>query len=295
MNTIITYKFSEKIYMSLNKNNIQQLLPSIKSRDFRLFKGGWGSDISHISFHKYGIIIKLDAISAIILENDVYFIKLENNESINFMNYIFDKMYDNNSVFTIWILELILIFLSEELDKHINDFSIKIKQYSIDEFRITKLSELSYFHHSVMIIKNKYQEIYENLKELVDEGEHKNFYLNENNNDIAEVDNLLDTYINQFGEDVKNLNRLISQINIFIDLITIKLSEYRNKLAMAQLKFTIVSVVLSSGTYIYALFGMNMQSGVENFVGGLWIVLAISIILSISIGLIIWKCTNVFN
>ena len=295
MNSLNAYHFQKKKYVTLTPYDIKNILPSIKSRDFRLFKGGLGSDISHISFHKKGIVIKLDTISAILLENDVYFIKLENNESLNFLNYIYNKKFDSNSVFTTWILELMLIFLSEELDKHINNFSIKIKQYSIDQFKMIKLSQISYFHHSVMIIKNKYQEIYENLKEIVDEGEHKKFYLNDNNYDLNEEDNLLDTYINQFGEDVKNLNRLISQINIFIDLITIKLSEYRNKLAVSQLKFTIFSIILSIGTYVYSIFGMNMESGIGDLVGGLWIMVAISIILSIISGIIIWKCTYIFN
>lgn len=110
MNSLNAYNFQTKEYVTLTPNDIKNILPSIKLHDFSLFKGGWGSDISHISFHNKGIVIKLDTISAILLENDVYIIKLKNNESFNFLNYINKKKFDSNSVFTTWVLELMLIF-----------------------------------------------------------------------------------------------------------------------------------------------------------------------------------------
>ena len=310
MNNYKVLKLPNNEILYINKQFILEKIETIKARDFRIFKNDIRSDISNIIFKHNCILIKFSIISAILFKNEVYFFIFDDKESLNFINFIKKYYFENkfklkNITFELFIFESILFYLSNLTDLYLEKTFTYLSNLNINNFEINQLSEILKVQHSILIEKNKCQEYYESLIILVE----NNFIKYFNNNLIEdnkinqtlciknfEIDNkktsiidILNIYTNQIKEDIKNLDRLNNEINIFIDLTNVNLSKIRTNYAYKSLNINIINCAFSFSCIFTLIFGVNMKNGLEDSIIAFYILFGLTIIINIPIYFIFKK------
>ena len=106
---------------------------------------------------------------------------------------------------------------------------------------------------------------------------------------------ILEVYSNQIKEDIKNISRLIREIDNFMKLFNIILDEKRNKYFSITVDLGILSLVFTICLFIPSLFSMNLYyfpDDGENFEYSGWIVMFLVCISIIPIYCILQKCIH---
>ena len=80
---------------------------------------------------------------------------------------------------------------------------------------------------------------------------------------LTTIINVVNSYINRFKEDIKNIDRLSNEIGFFIELINIKLAEKRNNYAFKSLRLEMLSCSYSLSCFLIYMFGTNLKSSLE--------------------------------
>jgi len=297
------YKLPENNEINISKKQINIFFPSLNNRDLRLLKNDIKSDISYLVFKDNIILIKFDYIAVILFQQHAYFIKfLGDSNSNKFIHYIKQewhtqlKIEHNPLSFKIFIFELILNYLSDITDDFLEKSFQRYSMLSINTFRSRQLSELLTFQHSVLLEKNKNQEYYESLLELVGCVKNLEFFQQKTEQqDNKEKDNIcqiINSYLNRVKEDIKNLDRLNREVNTFIQLINVRLAEKRNQYALKSLNLEIFSCTYSLSCFFVFMFGTNLKSYAEDVSYGFYLVIALTIILHIPVILILKRVFN---
>ena len=63
----------------------------------------------------------------------------------------------------------------------------------------------------------------------------------------------------------------------------ISLADFRNKIALYNTQITIYSISISIGSFLAAIYGMNLKNNIEYFDGGLYLVSFIILLLIVLI------------
>jgi len=295
-NNYTIYKLPENEEINLSGNEIKTILPSLNNRDLRLLKNDVRGDISYLVFKNDTILIKFDYIAVMIFNSHSYFIKFtEDYNSCKFVEYIkksFEE-YNNDQSFRIFIFELILNYLSEITDDFLEKSFKKASSLSINKFISKQLTDILKFQHSVLLEKNKNQEYYESLIELVKDKDNLEFFLRDRNNknkkESEDIENFVNSYLNRIKEDIKNLDRLNREIHIFIELINVRLAEKRNNYASKTLNLEIFSCTYSLSCFFIFMFGTNLTSHIEDNNYAFYIIMFFIMLLHIPIFLIMRK------
>ncbi|KAJ2763833.1 magnesium ion transporter, partial [Coemansia nantahalensis] len=81
--------------------------------------------------------------------------------------------------------------------------------------------------------------------------------------DHEEVELMMETYLKQVEEIVNHVESVSSHVRTTEDVVNIILDSQRNSLLLLEIRLTILTVGLSSGTFLSGLFGMNLVSSLE--------------------------------
>ncbi|GME64835.1 magnesium ion transporter [Neofusicoccum parvum] len=107
-------------------------------------------------------------------------------------------------------------------------------------------------------------------------------------NDHAEVELLLESYHKVADEIVQAAENLVSNIRNTEEIVKAILDANRNSLMLLDLKFSVWTVGLAAGTFVAALYGMNLKNFIEESDLGFWgvsIWCAIFTLLTTTVGL----------
>lgn len=83
-------------------------------------------------------------------------------------------------------------------------------------------------------------------------------------NSHEEITILVESYLMDYNTLETKLEFLRAQIQNAEELMSFRLDTSRNELLIVDMTLAIVMVTLAAGTYVTSIFGMNLNSGVEN-------------------------------
>lgn len=272
-----TYNYSTKNFKKYTKEQIKSKYNFITDRDFKLFNSDFNSDIAKILFNEQSIIIKLGIVSVILFKDDIIIFSCYSNSKDNFINYFSNLEYNKNNYFPIWSFEMILIFISNYIDNYLDSCNFKFSKYNLDNFKTTQYVDILTFQHSLLTIQRDYNEIFDSLDEIYNDKKYKKILFKEQKY-LDDLKNIFQVYTNQIKEDLKNLDRLIKQVELFINLASLKLSDTRNKIAQKSFHIGFISLLFDIGAFNFCLFGTNLNSGLENIQYLVWALFGVNII-----------------
>lgn len=276
-------KFNHK--MICNESNIIQLSQikniynNFNERDTRIILLDFEGDIAQIIIKSDGFLIKLYPIACIYISGivnegkpNLIILNTDNNEVQEYCH----KMLEGNmkilELNVISFIENLLWYHSDNLDKKIKSLSNNIKSYRFDNIGSRDLSRIASILHNLLLLKNQYQEIQQTLTQI-NELPNEKLKIIGDINKIEEFSRIINIYQNQFEEDVKNLNRMVKEIEILIQMTEIKFAEIRNKIAVLSLNLDLIILVVSVVSMFGSIFGMNLDSSLEDINYGLYYVL----------------------
>ncbi|KAJ2012360.1 magnesium ion transporter, partial [Coemansia sp. S610] len=163
------------------------------------------------------------------------------------------------------LVQNLLAFLEESVDR---SKLRELLQYS---------KRLSRFEQKVLNIRDAIDEVLEQDDDLAA------MYLTQKRNgnpraadDHEDVELMLETYLKQVEEIVNHVENVSSHVRTTEDVVNIILDSQRNSLLLLEIRLTILTVGLSTGTFLSGLFGMNLVNSLENHPDAFFVVSAIA-------------------
>ncbi|OUS45627.1 magnesium transporters: cora family [Ostreococcus tauri] len=96
------------------------------------------------------------------------------------------------------------------------------------------------------------------------EGVHPYFDHFDDDKDLQELEDLLETYFTHIDSTHRSLNGLNEYIDDLEDLIEIELDSQRNRLIQLELILTTATLCLTCFSVVVGIFGMNIKNNIEN-------------------------------
>ena len=265
----------------VNDQQLKSLYNNFNDRDIRIIKLDFEGDIAQIIIKPNGFLIKLYPIACIFISTEpksLIMLNTDNLEVVDYCNYMLEGLMKIENLSIISFIENLLSYHSDNLDKKIKKISSSISIFTFDNLESRQLSHIARIMHDLLLLKNQYQEIQQTLTQINDLPSDK-LKIIQDISKIEEFTRIINIYQNQFEEDVKNLNRMVKEIEILIQMTEIKFAEKRNKIAITSLNLDIIILFVSIVSMFGSVFGMNLNSGLENLGYGLYIVLSFIILL----------------
>ncbi|KAJ2811217.1 magnesium ion transporter [Coemansia furcata] len=163
------------------------------------------------------------------------------------------------------LVQNLLAFLEESVDR---SKLRELLQYS---------KRLSRFEQKVLNIRDAIDEVLEQDDDLAA------MYLTQKRNgnprasdDHEDVELMLETYLKQVEEIVNHVENVSSHVRTTEDVVNIILDSQRNSLLLLEIRLTILTVGLSTGTFLSGLFGMNLVNSLESHPDAFFVVSAIA-------------------
>ena len=278
--TYYIYKFSSNETMIVNASNLQESYPFINKRDFKLFSFEYSTDSAQIIFKDEAVIIKLDNVSAILLKNDLILFSTCKYDDDDIIKYFKTKNYTGDNSFGLWCFELILIYLGDQIDTFLENCKKEFNKYSTDLIKSSQYIKIRKFQHSLLFKKDQYQEIFEGLAEIEDDGSFIQILFGQTSYK-DELEKILNIYTNQLSEDVKELQSIISEVKLFVEIVQLKLADVRNQYAVKSIYISLTGLIISIGNFFCTLLGANLNSGIETIPNIMWVLLGINLFLMI--------------
>ncbi|KAJ2654876.1 magnesium ion transporter [Coemansia sp. RSA 1200] len=152
---------------------------------------------------------------------------------------------------------------------------------SVDRSKLRELLQyskrLSRFSQKVLNIRDAIEEVLEQDEDLA------SMYLTEKlrgtmrrKDDHEDVELMMETYLKQVEEIVNHIESASSHVRTTEDVVNIILDSQRNSLLLLEIRLTILTVGLSTGTFITGLFGMNLLSTLESHPEAFFVVSSIA-------------------
>lgn len=154
---------------------------------------------------------------------------------------------------------------------------------SVDRSKLRELLQyskrLSKFGQKVLNIRDAIEEVLEQDEDLAAmylTQKLKANSLQRTKDDHEEVELLLESYLKQVEEIVNHVESVSSHVRTTEDVVNIILDSQRNSLLLLEIRLTILTVGLSTGTFLSGLFGMNLINTMEQSPNAFFIVSAIA-------------------
>ncbi len=260
----------------IEKSNIKEIYNNFNERDLRVILLDFEGDIAQIIIKSDGFLIKLYPIACLYILKDIpelIVLNTDNKEVFEYCKYLKEGKMKLTELNVINFIENLLWYHSENLDNKIKTLSNNIKFYKFDNIQCQDLTNIAKLLHNLLLLKNQYEEIQQTLTQINDLPNEKLKIIGEINK-IEEFSRIINIYQNQFEEDVKNLARMIKEIEILIQMTEIKFAERRNKIAVLSLNLDIIILIVSVISMFGSIFGMNLNSSLEEISYGLYIILS---------------------
>ena len=189
-------------------------------------------------------------------------------------------------------MELLLIYVCNQTDITIDQLTVLVNQISFENLESTNLKNILSLQNKLTNAEQEYIEIKNVISELVESKDDMfDMFLSKKSIDynnliqddelkLEEFERLLDNYNNQLNEDINLIKKLIKEIENKLRLADISLADFRNRIALYNTKISILSISISIGSFIAAIYGMNLKNNIENLAGGLYIITSIIIVTS---------------
>ena len=264
-------------------HQLKEIYSNFNERDIRIIKLDFEGDIAQIITKSNGFLIKLYPIACIYKSEKpktLTVLNTQNQEVIEYCNYMIYGNMKIKDLNMISFFDNILSYHSDNLDKKIKKVSSDIGRFTFDNVQSRHLGLIAKIFHDLLLIKNQYQEIQQTLTQINEWQMNKTKIIQELDN-YEEFNKIINIYQNQFEEDVKNLNRMVKEIEILIQMTDIKFAERRNKIAITSLNLDIVILIVAVISMFGSIFGMNLDSSLEEISNGLYIILSIIIFLTV--------------
>lgn len=276
----------------------ESLIPEIQPRDFNLLDKSNNYKISTLIIRKSGYLLKLYNFRCIITSSKAFIFNTENFNVTNFISF-FNYSFNNSDIIStslpseLRFLELLLIYVCNQTDITINQLTISVNQISFENVKSNNLKNILSLQNKLTNAEQEYNEIKNVVSDLLESKEDmfemylskKSDNINNLNQDdeskLDEFERLLDNYNYQLDEDIYLIKKLIKEVDNKLRLADISLADFRNKIALYNTQISILSISISIGSFIAAIYGMNLQNNIENLTGGLYIISSVIIIISV--------------
>ncbi|EMD69046.1 hypothetical protein COCSADRAFT_76438 [Bipolaris sorokiniana ND90Pr] len=171
-------------------------------------------------------------------------------------------------------LEAVLISVTLSLEKEFEGVSepvvrvLRELEEDIDRDKLRYLliysKKLGSFEQKARLVRNALEELLEADDDL------SAMYLTEKaegkvrqDDDHTEVEMLLESYHKVADEIVQAAENLVSSIRNTEEIVKAILDANRNSLMLLDLKFSILTLAITAGTFVAALYGMNLKNFIE--------------------------------
>ncbi|KAF1939155.1 cora-domain-containing protein [Clathrospora elynae] len=171
-------------------------------------------------------------------------------------------------------LEAVLISVTLSLEKEFEGVSepvvrvLRELEEDIDRDKLRYLliysKKLGSFEQKARLVRNALEELLEadddlSAMYLTEKAEGKT----REDDDHTEVEMLLESYHKVADEIVQAAENLVSSIRNTEEIVKAILDANRNSLMLLDLKFSILTLAITAGTFVAALYGMNLKNFIE--------------------------------
>ncbi|KAF2262412.1 cora-domain-containing protein [Lojkania enalia] len=171
-------------------------------------------------------------------------------------------------------LEAVLISVTLGLEKEFEGVSepvVKVLMELEEDIDRDKLRHLLIYSKKLGSFEQKARLVRDSLSELLDADDDLSaMYLSEKaegktreEHDHTEVEMLLESYHKVADEIVQAAENLVSSIRNTEEIVKAILDANRNSLMLLDLKFSILTLSITAGTFVAALYGMNLKNFLE--------------------------------
>ncbi|CAI6262105.1 unnamed protein product [Periconia digitata] len=180
-------------------------------------------------------------------------------------------------------LEAVLISVTLGLEKEfegVSDPVVRVLMELEEDIDRDKLRYLLVYSKKLGTFEQKARLVRDALSELLEADDDLSaMYLSEKaegilrpEDDHTEVEMLLESYHKIADEIVQSAENLVSSIRNTEEIVKAILDANRNSLMLLDLRFSVWTLALTAGTFIAALYGMNLNSGIEESEWGFYAV-----------------------
>ncbi|PVH94073.1 cora-domain-containing protein [Periconia macrospinosa] len=191
-------------------------------------------------------------------------------------------------------LEAVLISVTLGLEKEFEGVSepvVRVLMQLEEDIDRDKLRYLLVYSKKLGTFEQKARLVRDALSELLEADDDLSaMYLSEkaegkvrSEDDHTEVEMLLESYHKIADEIVQSAENLVSSIRNTEEIVKAILDANRNSLMLLDLRFSVWTLALTAGTFIAALYGMNLNSGIEESAWGFYIVSGACTVLGIGV------------
>jgi Mg2+ and Co2+ transporter CorA len=258
------------------KHNLFSLFPDLLERDLYIIDETMNFRISSYSTKKDEMLIKFDFIRAIVTKEKVYFIDTYIKSKSHLLKNVLFKNISNAFSFGLndhinandhtdvsfenKIIECILMFIDNYYTELLNDIipkSSKIINSNDDElktsFEIKK---------ELISIRFAIKDIYDLLESLSEQeiDKFEGFFVEKT------FDQFIDTIksvIYHFEENIDTLNKINDSLDLKLQILDLKSSLLRTKMDKINLLFGIFLICISTCSFVTGVFGMNLNSTIQ--------------------------------
>ncbi|KAF2635058.1 cora-domain-containing protein [Massarina eburnea CBS 473.64] len=171
-------------------------------------------------------------------------------------------------------LEAVLISVTLGLEKEfegVSDPVVRVLMELEEDIDRDKLRYLLVYSKKLGTFEQKARLVRDALSELLEADDDLSaMYLTEKaegklraEDDHTEVEMLLESYHKIADEIVQSAENLVSSIRNTEEIVKAILDANRNSLMLLDLRFSVFTLAITAGTFIAALYGMNLASGIE--------------------------------
>ncbi|KAJ2526864.1 magnesium ion transporter, partial [Coemansia sp. RSA 1935] len=256
----------------------------LQARDLRKIDSKFVNQMPAILVRRHAILVNLLHIRALIeADRIVLFDSIGAHSQGNLVYELQERLRSNARAgpaelaqpFEFRALEAVLISVvgslqsDEEVLVNLVQNLLAYLEESVDRAKLRELLQyskrLSRFEQKVLNIRDAIEEVLEQDEDLAA------MYLTQKlhgtaraRDDHEDVELMMETYLKQVEEIVNHIESVSSHVRTTEDVVNIILDSQRNSLLLLEIRLTILTVALSSGTFLTGLFGMNLVNTLES-------------------------------
>ena len=271
----------------------KEFVGTIRHRDIRLLESNFSfSQDPVVMVRRHSIILVLPPVRCLIVFNRVFLVIPDGDDYIleTFLSNLSDKedVYDGEEAFEIDALEAAFITVSSVLDRELDDLRPKVINMLEETKHITPVSlnvlrevksELSQLVDKIHGIQNAFSEVLASdqdmaLMNLTAVRNDPKRYTDENQmlwqGDHEEIELLLENYLQAVDGVYGQAKSLERKLESTTSVLMIRLDSARNNLLRLDLFVSCVTGAAGVGALVAAIFGMNLDSHVQESAHWFW-------------------------
>jgi len=258
---------------TLNKNSIVKLT-HLNSRDIRVHLP---NQPPGLFIGDHCIVINIFYVKVIIMYDRIIIYELDGNPQMQALtNQIKERtskeLKEAGIPYEFFMFEMIFADICQSIQQQYQNLKGNCEPLLHDllNFPTQKKSrELLPIKNDLKKLEVAVKNIYDSLDDLLENSnDMKNMYLtnkrskskNSEDQDHSDVEDLLETYYFEISKVLDKLNIMENNINETDDTVLMMLDISRNRIMISDMWINFLTLVISFGTYVAGLFGMNLKN-----------------------------------